>query len=317
MQLGVNVFWEDEKDDDDETTRAKVRRTLDHLVSLNVNSVALNFPFVMAGATASEVGTDRKLTPSPERIAIFLNEAAARRLRVTLRPLLDERSLLPSWRGRIEPANRDKWFASYTRLLTRYGSLAAEHGAAELIIGVELNSMQSDDRWDGLIKTVRKSFRGQLGYSVNFDEFQRGSNAPAADSVGVDAYFKVPKPDDAPVKTLTRSWLSWLDRYAGDEATELVLHEVGIAAQDGAYHHPAQWGSTEVPLNLDVQKRWYQAVCSAAEQRELAGLYFWNIRLHANPGAEDPEQADRLTFVDRPAEKVLADCYAKLGSTNP
>jgi hypothetical protein len=318
VQLGVNIFWEDSKKDDAEVTRAKARRLLDHLVSLNVNSVALNFPFVMANAKSNSVGPDDELTPGPERMEIFLEEAAASRMRVAVRPLLDERSLHPAWRGRIEPASRDRWFASYGKFLRSYAEVAQRHDVAELFVGVELNSLQTDRRWDSLIKSVRKTFDGQLAYSVNFDEFERGSKTPDVDHVGVDAYFKVLKPDNASVKSLTASWLEWLDEYAGrQKAKKLVLHEVGIAAQDGAYHHPAQWGSTEVPLNLTVQKKWYQAVCAAAEQRQLAGLYFWNIRMHANPGTEDPEQPDRLTFVDRPAEAVLQECYAKLGSINP
>lgn len=316
-QLGVNLYWEDSKDDDDHVTRAKARRMLDYLISLNVNSIAVNFPFVMANAKASGVGPDPDRTPPADRVGIFLEEAAASRMRVAIRPLLDEQSLLPAWRGKIAPASRDKWFASYTKFLAGYAAVAEQHDAAELVVGVELNSLEADRRWNALLKTVRKTFRGELAYSVNFDAFQRGSATPATDSVGVDAYFKVNKPDTASVQSLTTAWVDWLDRYAGDKATRLVLHEVGIAAQDGAFKHPAQWGSTRVPLNLDVQKHWYEAVCAAARQKSLAGLYFWNIRLHADPGTEDPEQPDRLTFVDRPSATVIKDCYAKLGAGAP
>jgi hypothetical protein len=316
-QLGVNVLWEDSKDDDDEVTRAKSRRLLDHLISLNVNSVAVNIPFMMKNKTASSVGPDPNRTPPPKRVRIFLEEAQASRMRITLRPILDERTLLPSWRGKIAPASRDKWFASYAKFLTGYAAVAQEHKVAELVVGVELNSMQQDRRWKDLIKSVRGSFAGELAYSVNFDEFQRGSKTPKVGSVGVDAYFKVDQPDNAPVKKLTDAWKTWLDRHAGSKAKTLVLHEVGIAAQNGAYHHPAQWGSKSVPLNLGVQKRWYQAVCVAAQEEQLAGLYFWNIRMHSDPGNEDPKQGDRLTFVDRPAETAMKDCYAEWGSAQP
>ena len=316
-QLGVNLLWEDSKEDGEDVTRAKARRILDHLVALNVNSVAVNFLFVMDGPRASAVGPDPRHTPSPARLAIFLEEARASRMRVAVRPILDEQSLLPSWRGKIKPASRDRWFADYAKFLASYGAVAQQHEVAELVVGVELNSLQRDRRWAGLIATVRKSFTGELAYSANFDEFQKGSRAPAVDTVGVDAYFKVDEPDDAPVSALTSAWVRWLDRYAGRRATKLVLHEVGIAAQDGAYHHPAQWGSTEVPLNLDVQKRWYQAVCAAAQRKKLAGVYFWNIRMHTDPPNANPKSSDRLTFVNRPAETVIRDCYAEWGGEQP
>jgi hypothetical protein len=313
-QLGVNLYWENSVNDDDEVTRAKARRALDHLITLNVNSVAVNFPFVMKNARSSAVGPHADKTPSADRVEIFLEEAAASRMRVTLRPLLDERSLLPAWRGRISPAGRDAWFASYTTFLKAYAAAAQRHHVAEFVVGVELNSMQRDRRWGPLVKALRKTFTGELAYSMNFDEFQRGSRAPDVDTVGVDAYFKVRKPDSTSVAVLTSAWVDWLDRHAGDKASDLVLHEVGIAAQSGAFHNPAQWGDSDLPLNLTVQKHWYQAVCAAVKKKRLAGLYFWNLNMHAEPGAEDPEQSDRLTFVDRPAETVIKTCYAALGA---
>lgn len=316
-QLGVNLLWEDNKDDDDEVTRAKSRRILDYLISLNVNSVAINILFVQKNKTASRVSPDPARTPAPERVRIFLDEARASRMRVTLRPILDEQSLLPSWRGKIAPASRDQWFVSYAKFLTGYAAVAQKYQVAEMVVGVELNSLEPDPRWAGLIKSVRKSFTGQLAYSMNFDQYQHAAKAPSVDSVGLDAYFKINQPDSASVKALTAAWVAWLSRYAGSKAPALVLHEVGIAAQNGAYHHPAQWGSGSVPVNLDVQRHWYQAVCAAAQKERLAGVYFWNVRMHADPGNEDPKQADRLTFVDRPAEAVIKDCYAQWGSAQP
>lgn len=316
-QLGVNLLWEDSKDDNDEVTRAKSRRILDYLISLNVNSVAVNILFVQKNKTASSVGPDPARTPSPERVQIFLDEAQKSRMRVTLRPILDEQSLLPSWRGKIAPSSRDQWFASYAKFLDGYAVVAQKYKVAEMVVGVELNSLQTDSRWTGLIRSVRKSFTGQLAYSMNFDQFQHAATAPAVGSVGVDAYFKINQPDSASVKTLTEAWVAWLSRYAGSKASTLVLHEAGIAAQDGAYHHPAQWGSTSVPLNLDVQQHWYQAVCAAAQKERLAGVYFWNVQMHADPGNEDPKQPDHLTFVDRPAETVIKNCYAQWGSAQP
>ena len=35
--------------------------------------------------------------------------------------------------------------------------------------------------------------------------------------------------------------------------------------------------------------------------------------MHVDPANADPKSADRLTFVGRPAESVLKDCFAKLG----
>jgi hypothetical protein len=312
-QLGVNVLWENSAKDDDVVTRAKARRTLNYLIGLNVNSVALNFPFAMKGARASAVQPEEH-TPSPQRLAIFLKEAQASRMRVNVRPILDEETLITAWRGRISPADRDAWFASYTAFLVPYARTAQEHRAAELTVGVELNSLQADPRWAKLIADVRAHFSGAIGYSANFDEYQKGSPVPPVDGTGVDAYSRINVPDSASVATLTQGWNRWIERYAGARAPKLVLHEVGVPAQNGAYRKPGGWGSRTVALNLAVQANWYQAVCNAARQQKIAGLYFWNLRLHHNPGHENPAQADRLTFVDRPAQEVLRNCYARMST---
>jgi hypothetical protein len=316
-QLGVNIFWEDSLDDDEEVTRAKSRRALDYLIRLNANSVAINFPLFMDRATSNKVRPDKKLTPSPDRLALFLDEAAKSKFRVAVRPVLDERLFVKvdpkMWRGKIAPSDRSAWFASYTKFLRPYAEVAQRYDVAEFVVGVELNSLQSNRRWTSLIADLRKVFKGELSYSVNFDAYEEDVPTPRVDTVGVDAYFSVSVGDKAPVDTLVDAWDQWIGRHVGGSPDELVLHEVGIAAQNGAYQHPARWGNTEVPLNLTVQKNWYQAICTAVETNNIGGVYFWYLRMHADPGNEGPRQADRLSFVDRPAQNVIRACYGRLG----
>jgi hypothetical protein len=310
-ELGVNVLW-NSAPEDDSVTRAESQRLLNYVVTLNANSVALNIPYFMGNARSSTVEADSRSTPSTGRVRIFFEEAAARKIRATLRPYLDEQSLLPSWRGKITPGNRDRWFTSYQNFLLPYAQVAQATGVSELVIGVELNSIQADTRWNPLISSVREVFHGKITYSANFDAYQHKMATPAVNDVGIDAYFGVTEPDTATVDALAAAWVRWIDKYAAKNTRTLVLHEVGIAAQDGAYAHPAQWGTSTVPLNLGIQDNWYAAVCKAAEQTSLGGMYFWNVSLRQNPGHEDPRQNDRMTFIDRPAEATLRICYAHL-----
>lgn len=312
-QLGVNVYWDEYPPDSPDSVRGLARRTLDYVIGLNANAVTVNFPFFMDTPWADTVRSDPGRTPGPDRLAIFVDEAKRSGLRVTIRPVLDERLLVAAdpdaWRGTIQPADRSAWFASYQRFLLPYAAMAQASTADELVAGVELNSLQSDGGWDGVITALREQFHGEVSYSQNFDAYERGLRLPTVDSAGIDAYFGLELGDRATSDALSAGWSDWIDTYVDDPA-RTVLHEVGIAAQDGAYHHPAQWGDLDVPLNLDVQQHWYEAICRAAQERGLAGLYFWSIRLHAVPGQEGADQADRMAFVDRPAEGVIRNCYA-------
>lgn len=316
-QLGVNIFWEESLADDDQVTRAKSRRALDYLIRLNVNSVAVNVPFFMEEPTTDKVRADRRLTPSPQRLGIFLSEAMRSKFRVTIRPVLDERLLVQvdpkAWRGDIAPPDRSAWFASYRQFLRPYAQVAQKYEVAEFVVGVELNSLQASRQWTTLIADVRKVFKGELSYSMNFDAVQKDLPAPPVDAVGIDAYFGVRAGDSASVDTLVEAWDRWISTYAGASPEKVVLHEVGIAAQNGAYRRPTHWGNPDVPLNLTVQKNWYQAICRTVENNRLGGVYFWYLRMHANPGKEGPRQADRLSFIDRPSQDVIRACYGRLG----
>ncbi len=146
-QLGMNVYWQDNREDSEEVLRAKARRIVDYIVTLDANSVAISFPFFTSGPLASEVYAGAS-TPSPRRVGIVLDEFHRSGLRSMLRPILDERSLLAAgihnWRGNIRPASRDEWFTSYRRLLAPYVKAAHANHATAFVIATELNSLEGD-----------------------------------------------------------------------------------------------------------------------------------------------------------------------------
>src|SRR5258708_40009818 len=107
-QLGIQVYWTANRNDSsDAVVRAKAQRIIDYAISLNANSVAVTFPFFTSGLPSDTVYAKPKVTPSPGHIAIFLAAAAHPRIRVTLRPVLDDDALLAqnptAWPRPIEP----------------------------------------------------------------------------------------------------------------------------------------------------------------------------------------------------------------------
>jgi hypothetical protein len=95
---------------------------------------------------------------------------------------------------------------------------------------------------------------------------------------------------------------------------ELILSEVGIDAVAGSYGDPWAWATTTTaPINTRVQAAWYQAVCNAVSDMQIGGgIYWWEVSFDADPADPAPFKADRLTFLDRPAEQVIRNCFAKL-----
>ncbi len=318
-QLGIEVYWVANTKDSDAVVRAKARRIIDYAISLNANSIALTFPFYMHGLSSDTVYAGKTTTPSPALVAIFLSEAAKSHIRVTLRPLLDEIALVAqnpmAWRGSIEPANRSAWFGSYQELLMPYAAVAASGHAATFVIGTELQSLEGGPHWPALIRAVRSVYPGELLYDENFDEFQSHDTNLPLPAFGVDAYPRFQLPDTATVGQLAQAWKGWLGTHTLAVRRTVTLSEVGIDAVAGSYSDPGAWlGTTQSPIDAQIQTNWYQAVCRAVSAEQVGGLYWWEVSFDADPADPGPYQSDRITFLGRPAQQVVKDCFAKLAS---
>lgn len=310
-EWGVQIYWEDSPRNTDAEVERRARQKAEYIVGLRGNSVSLSFPFHTKGPTSNEVfaGPD---TPTPAHLAIALRVFREAGLRVTVRPLMDEKALKPpktNWRGNIEPASRSAWFAEYTKLLKPYAALAEQHRVASFVIGAELNSLESDPGWNGLIAALKKDYSGELAYDANWDNFVSGPVKVPAPSIGLDAYFPVKVPDSASVADLVDGWNKWLDKKSAGPMPKVVLAEAGIGAMDGAYQAPGDFYNKRA-VNEDVQANWYQAVCKVVVDRTMEGVYWWSLNFDDDPYAAPGEGISRLNFAGRPkTEKAIRDCF--------
>jgi hypothetical protein len=320
-QLGIQVYWTaNHTDSSAAVTREKAQRIIDYAISLDANSVTVTFPFFTYGPASDTVYANPKVTPSPSHIAIFLTAAAKAHMRVTLRPVLNENALVArdpqAWRGSIEPQNRAAWFRSYDKMLLPYVAAAQAGHAATFVLGTELLSLEGAPQWPGLIRSLRSVYSGQLTYDENYDEFAAGTANPPVPSHDVDAYPTIPLPANASVARLTGSWDAWLGAHPLSARRELTLSEIGIDAVAGSYQNPWDWlGRRTAPIDPRVQSAWFKAVCNAVSVEQIGGgVYWWEVNFDASPTDPRPFQSDRLTFLGRPAQRVIRNCFAKLGS---
>jgi hypothetical protein len=316
-QLGIDVYWTANAHDSDTLIRAKAERIIAYAIRLGANSISLTFPFYTHGISSDTVYANKVTTPSPGHISIFLSAAAASRVRVTLRPVLNEDTLVAqnpnAWRGSIEPADPSAWFASYRGFLLPYARVAQSAHAATLVIGTELNSLGGNPGWPALVRAISSVYRGQLAYDENFDSFQNHDTNLPVPTFGVDAYPRFQLPDSASVGELARSWEGWLGSHSAGVLHKTVLSEVGIAAVAGAYAFPGAWlGTADSPIVPEVQANWYSAVCRAFSTEKLAGIYWWEVNFDANPAKPADFLRDRLTFLDRPAQHVISACFTSI-----
>jgi hypothetical protein len=291
---------------------------LDQLVADDVNSLSIAFPVYTDGLHANTVHPGPQ-TPSDAALAALVAQATARDFSVMLRPVLDEASILPHWRGEIQPSSASAWFASYGALVVSYARLAQRTGGASIAVGTELDSMEPDvDGWRGLIAQVRQVFSGEITYSVNWEtsasNFRTGFWADL-DFVSVDAYFPLDRsPAVATVSQMAADWQRWialLQRLDRPFGKPIVFTEVGVAPRLGAHLKPwNQQAGTQ--LDLGEQRDYYQATCAAATG-SISGLYWWASG-PALPGNLSPDDYNPL---GRPAEAAMQACYAALPAPPP
>jgi hypothetical protein len=320
-QLGIQVYWTANKVDPAAVIQAKAQRIIAYAIGLKANSIAVTFPFYTYGITSNVLYRTAE-TPSPADIAVFLAQAAKDRIRVTLRPILNETALVAqnpiAWRGTISPTDLHAWFASYHRLLIPYAKVAQAGGAASFVIGTEFDSLEGDRNWGSLVQSIKSVYHGELIYDENFTQFAaHDTNLPVA-TFGVDAYPRFSLSDSASVGQLTRAWDGWLGAHSLAVRRRAILSEVGIDAVPGSYSDPGAWLTTTTsPIDVRVQAKWYEAVCRAVGAEQIGGVYWWEVSFDADPAHPSQFLSDRLTFLARPAQAVIRSCFGSLASQGP
>jgi hypothetical protein len=320
-QLGIQVYWTANRTDtSDALIRAKAERIIDYAIRLNANSIAVTFPFFTYGVSSDTVYANPRTTPSAGHIAVFLAVARQAHIRVTLRPVLNENALIAqnpfAWRGSIQPQNRAAWFRSYRKLLLPYAAAAQAGHAATFVLGTELDSLEGSPQWAGLVRSIRSVYSGQLTYDENYDEFSTGASKLPIQSHDVDAYPELGVQPTASVAQLTWSWDAWLGAHPLAVRRALTISETGIDAVAGSYVNPWDWaGRASKPIDTHVQAVWYQAACNAVSAEQIGGgIYYWEVNFDADPAAPRAFESDRLTFLDRPGQQVIRNCFARLSS---
>ena len=313
VQLGIDVLWY--FNGESQASLVKSANTVfSYTKSLGANSIAINFPFYMSGLRAN-AAVAKRTTPTPGDLQAAIAIAKRFGLRVTLRPLLDEASFKTpgSWRGAIQPTNRNAWFASYTAFLRPYLVMAQKDKVSQVDVGAELESLARDPRWNVLVKRARTLFHGELGYDNNFTSklFTRGT--PDVSSVnlqGIDAYFPVPLGPRASVKQLTSAWNTWF-RHVSPRVKRgtLVATEVGIPALAGAYASPWSWGSTKPqPIDAAIQQNWFSAACQSVKDLHMGGIYFYPIDFNQPPQSVNPKTAAPNIIIGR-GTTAITSCF--------
>jgi hypothetical protein len=315
-QRGIHVYWQDNPGDSDDTVHEKARRVVDQVVGFEANAIAVSFPFFVTSPRSDELIADER-TPSPHRLSILIEEARRAGLRTTLRPLMDgatpEAFHGEAWRGTFAPTDRERWYAAYSAFLRPYLRLAEDERVATFVVGVELSALQRDPQWTDIVNLARSIYHGEVGYSANWDAYPTARALIPADRIGIDAYPLLGLPSNATQDQMTTAWTNWLARITGGDSAQLVLDEIGGAAESVLQYNPARTDTPGEPLNEGIQSRWFGAACQSARNVGAAGVYYWKLDFSIDVAAADPLRDRHDSFLGRQAENTVRSCLDRWG----
>lgn len=237
-----------------------------------------------------------------------------------------------SWRAHIDPADREAWFNAYGSLLLHDAQIAQSEGVEQMMIGVELISMASDnehptntENWRQLISDIRSVYSGLVTYSANWgssgfvNEKDHIEFWPSLDSIGISAYFNLTKDESRPIESLKESWSGWdwgdIRELHNEYGKPVIFTEVGYRSIEGGHREPWNY-SVSAPVSQQAQADAYEALFEYwNDQSYMQGVHWWEWQADPNAGGSGNAF---YTPQNKLAEEVMREWFGMTnGGTDP
>ncbi len=184
------------------------------------------------------------------------------------------------WRGNFNPANSDRWFATYGEWILKIARLSRDFDLSEVIVGSEFGAIYDyEAHWRALISRVREVFSGPLVLTVNWKNLNLGY-WDAVDAIGVSAYFPLSRANKPKQEDLNANWVRIKDKLVDLSIKwnrPLHLTEVGYPSGRRGANNPAGDFKNQSP-DWNIQRMAFEAFDKAwRKEPRLARVAFWAL----------------------------------------
>jgi hypothetical protein len=175
------------------------------------------------------------------------------------------------------------WETAYSKYLMSFVELATKYNVEMFCIGTEINH-STDERplfWKNLIENIRKSYRGKLTYSANWDHYDKISFWKELDFVGISSYFPLDDAKTPDINTLQKKWkpiCKELHKFSRKVNKPILFTEYGYLAIDGCAGKTweIEPKRKSIPMNDQAQANAFEALWSSmSKQNYWAGGFMW------------------------------------------
>jgi len=305
---------------------------LDTLSEFNIDTIVIVPEWFMENINADDISPHYDKMPvnwiaptiKDDKLRDIIKKAQERNIKVILKPQID--SLLfgtkpDESRGNINPKDWDKWFKSYKTFILHYAKISQEFNLPIFIIGTELDTTMrlkdSKEKWENIIKDIRKIYSGRLTYSVScFGECYSPKQVlfwDKLDYIGFEPYFSLLEKDldNYSLKHLKDSfkkkWDKFLKPLSDKYNKPVLLTEVNAYSYDNVFVNPL--GPVDnYKANQQKQQDYYEALFESLENiNYVKGVFLWGYYLDsiAN-GLETQQLNDKYDpFIRKKAGQVI------------
>lgn len=293
----------------------KYKQSMDEIAALGADTVSLVIDTRQENVRSIKIYLDMRMTPTDAQLTDLIRHAKSKNLRVVLMPIVLLDNPGNDWRGTLTPENWDNWFESYTAMMERFAYIAQGTGVDVLVVGSELVSSQEKDKlWRVLIRQIRQIYKGQLTYSSNWDRYQTIKFWDQLDLIGMNSYWKLGKDNTVQVAEIEGYWREIqgaLLPFIKEQGKPLLFLEAGWCSLSNAAHEPWDYTRKEHPVDLELQKRMYEAFFNAWHGNPLLGGFMMWEWSPGDPDWRNEDYTKGYTPEGKPAEKVLREWLAK------
>jgi hypothetical protein len=287
------------------------QREIEKIRQIGANSVAI-IPYAFTRAP-EETSIRFRTDETDARVIRTIEQAKHAGLRVLLKPHLWGRGFTGDMKFTSDE-DFETWWASYRRWLLHFARMAELYKVERLALGNELGGLTVREQpWRDLIRDVRRVYGGSLTYASHWSgEFERVAFWDQLDYIGVNAYFPLAAPAEAPSPDSSRvaEIRFRLAAVAGRFGKPVLFTEVGFPSMQSGAAEP--WIDRSGAIDLAMQEDCYEVFFEAfAGQPWFGGTYWWKWPSHGRGGPYDLTHRPN----GKPAMEVLRRWFQ--GNTAP
>lgn len=254
----------------------------------------------------------------PEGVCKTVEHAHEKGIKVMLKPQLWTHD---QWIGDLNFQNDKEWKAfekNYTHFILRWASIADSMNIEMFCIGTEIrhSTEERPKYWRGLIKAVRKIYKGKLTYAPNWDDYNKVTFWDDLDYIGIDAYFPLLFDKTPSVCDLKEAWqptLKKLKAYSKEWKTPILFTEFGYLSLDGCAGKTweLEKNRRSVDINQQAQANAVQALLEVfAEEDWWAGGFLWKWYPNYSSAMGEGKRARDYTPQGKLTEKMLQTMFS-------